>query len=215
MPRRISLPTVSESAPNLTIVEAAVALTLPIAIVTLVESFILAVVARWMPGSRVALFVLGHGHWLLALALAVGCMPACRRGGQGALAIAAGMAIALFCIFRFRGSHEWEGTFSLYDRNPHYWEFAAVLGATMAALGGLAMSRFSQPKHTWTLVAAATVVLATLVSWFDACTYSSMSLFAPTRHLAMLVVALGVLGCFGFEILRERYSDEKKSIYDH
>lgn len=187
---------------DLTLGEAAVALALPTAVVTFVESVELAIAGRFMAGSNSAMFVLQHGHWLLCVGLAITTAWTCKFGAQGVLASFAGTAIALFSIFRFRGSHEWYGTFTVYDRDPRFWQLSMLAGVTAGIIIGLRFRTLGNAESPSIKLPLKFLIVTTGLSWLDS-TFPSMNPFVPTRQWALLVLLAAVAGAIVYQLVQE------------
>jgi hypothetical protein len=174
------------------LVDAALALALPSASIVIIESFILLISSRLYPGEPVGLLSISRDYVFLAGVLAMCAYFYARSGATNLLACAAGTAIALFLMYHFRGSHIWLGTFDRFERSASVWWAWGFLAFAFGATVGLVLARVRIKTISRPFVGFV-ISVGVAVSWFDARSNLLPSAFAPTRHLALLLMCLPIV----------------------
>ncbi|BBO24362.1 MAG: hypothetical protein AMXMBFR19_09230 [Chthonomonadaceae bacterium] len=133
--------------------------------------------------------------WLLLGFFGVSSYVAGRQGARSSLFLAVGVAVAYYCATHFRGSVIWYGTFDFYQEPTNGWLRMLIAGTLSGSILAWAVNRIKGAADWRSSRLLAIGSLGGLwffgfLNWRENAVGFTDSVFAPTRHISILVTSL-------------------------
>jgi hypothetical protein len=154
---------------------------------TIVESLEI-IVNRSFGWHGVRHFMILYGEWLFLPVAAVVTRISLALGKSGILVAAAVFTICFLLITQFRGVWVWNGTFDKFEQSSASWLIPSLIGAVVAIVHWIFVPRTSYVNslESATNIMFATLSVSILIYILLLRVYPVDSVFAPTRHFALM-----------------------------